>query len=436
MKVSPKVCSVLLAGWFVATPCTGAWGAIEFIGTGTIVGTAVDDLGLTDPIDVNGTPQNRLGGFGSAMAYTGIGNVYVATPDRGPNDGDSTYLDRFYYLNIDVNPVTKTVTPSLISTKLMFKGPGQVFTGNAGAFDASNSSASLRFDPEGVRLSAARNLFVSDEYGPFVYEFDQYGNRLRSLTIPSKFLIQPPGVPSADPSVELTNPSGRQSNRGMEGLAINPQGTKLYGMMQNALIQDHALDASAKRVGTNNRLLEIDTATGATREFLYQLSNKNYGVNEILAINDHEFLVLERDGKAGTEAKFKQIFKIDIAGASDISDVDELPQTGTPSGETPVSKSLFLDLLDPAYGLAGTDFPEKVEGLAFGPDLPDGRHLLLITSDNDFDADKATVIFAFAIDPADLPNFQAQVFVPAPPTAVLLGSGLLGLLGFRRKARR
>ena len=32
--------------------------------------------------------------------------------------------------------------------------------------------------------------------------------------------------------------SGRQPHRGMEGLAISPNGTKLYGAMQSALIQD------------------------------------------------------------------------------------------------------------------------------------------------------------------------------------------------------
>jgi hypothetical protein len=47
-----------------------------------------------------------------------------------------------------------------------------------------------------------------------------------------------------------------------------------------------------------------------------------------------------------------------------------------------VKKELFIDLLDPALNLAPT-IPEKLEGLAWGPDLPDGRHVLYVTSDND-----------------------------------------------------
>lgn len=40
-------------------------------------------------------------------------------------------------------------------------------------------------------------------------------------------------------------------------------------------------------------------------------------MSEITAINDHEFLVLERDGKGlgdGSNAVVKTLFKIDLAG--------------------------------------------------------------------------------------------------------------------------
>lgn len=411
-------------------------GAVSFIGKGFIPGSARDTLGLTEPIDANGTPQNLMGGWGSGLAYSGFGNDYFAVPDRGPADGASTYLDRVYRLRITLDPVAQRVTPTLLSTQLLKKGPafpGQIFTGNAGAFDASNSPASLRFDPEAIRVGRTGTLLISDEYGPFVYEFDAFGNRLRSLPVPEKFLITPPGVPSADPAVELHNPSGRQPNRGMEGLAINPQGTKLYGIMQNALIQDNALDKDLKRVGLNNRILEIDLHTGATREFVYQLDNKNNGVNELLAINEHEFLVLERDGKAGSAATFKKIFKIDLNDATDVSGVASLPKGSLPSTIKPVSKSLFLDLLDPAYGLAGPDFPEKVEGLAFGPHLPDGRLPLLVTCDNDFLPDNPSWIFAFAIDPGDL-NYVPQVVTPVPGSLVLVVTGLGALVFSRRRS--
>jgi hypothetical protein len=118
--------------------------------------------------------------------------------------------------------------------------------------------------------------------------------------------------------------------------------------------------------------------------------------------------VIERDGVGGKDAKFKKIFRIDINGATDVSKLGALPRTGS-AGFKPVSKTLFIDLLDPDYGLAGAAFPEKIEGLAFGPDLPDGRHLLYVTSDNDLSPTNPTWFYAFAIAADVLPNFQRQV---------------------------
>ena len=73
------------------------------IGTGQISGTAVDQSGLTDTLS-DGTPHNRLGGFGSGIAYTGQGEQYVAVPDRGPADGTTRYIDRVETLTIHVDP--------------------------------------------------------------------------------------------------------------------------------------------------------------------------------------------------------------------------------------------------------------------------------------------------------------------------------------------
>jgi hypothetical protein len=56
--------------------------------------------------------------------------------------------------------------------------------------------------------------------------------------------------------------------------------------------------------------------------------------------------------------------------------------------------------------------PEKIEGLAWGPDLEDGRHLLYVISDNDLNPSLATQIYAFAIE-ASLINFEPQS-LPGP----------------------
>src|SRR5690349_16406180 len=43
---------------------------------------------------------------------------------------------------------------------------------------------------------------------------------------------------------------------------------------------------------------------------------------------------------------------------------------------------------------------EKIEGMAWGPDLPNGHHMLYVTSDNDLNIGFPTQIYAFEVDPS------------------------------------
>src|SRR6185295_7858186 len=375
----------------------------------------------------NGQSNNLVGGFGSAIAYTGVDDLFVASPDRGPADGVTSFNERYYLIELAM--ADGQVKPSIRGAATLDPGAGlPAFIGLASAFDATGSGNGRRLDVEGLRVGRSGTVFVSDEYGPFIYELSPEGHRLRTLQVPAKFLVKTPAATEAG-ELPPANSSGRQANRGMEGLAISPDGQKLYGLMQSPLIQDGALNGSNTRIGTNVRLLEVDVDSGATRELLYPMDSASHGNNEILAVNGHQFLVLERDGKAGAQAQDKKLFLIDIAKATDISDIASLPTTGIPDGVVPVAKTMFLDLLDPAFGLAGAGFPEKIEGLSFGPDLPDGRHTLVVTSDNDFLSGNDSRFFVFAIEPRALPGFVAQqatfpatCALPVPVTCPVQGS--------------
>jgi hypothetical protein len=106
-----------------------------------------------------------------------------------------------------------------------------------------------------------------------------------------------------------------------------------------------------------------------------------------VALNNHEFLVDERDGKGlgdGSKAKVKQLFKIDIDKATDIAGMD-----GNTAATVAVPKTLFLDIIKVLgdNGVTSAQVPAKIEGLAFGPDLhQNGKavHTLWVANDNDF----------------------------------------------------
>src|SRR5262245_19033026 len=218
------VLALIVSSLWVATgpsPTQAATPGITLIGKGLVDSAGLDKSGLTGTICQAGVPTNCVskaifGGFGSDLTYTGHDNVFIAAPDRGPFDGltDVPYLDRFHFLHITTNvgapfPNIRTV---LLDTRFLKNERGQTFVGGAGAFDVNSELGTLRLDPEGIRVSNDGTFYVSDEYGPYVFEFDRQGHLLRRIPVPSKFFI---AHPSADPNAELLgNTSGRQANRG------------------------------------------------------------------------------------------------------------------------------------------------------------------------------------------------------------------------------
>ena len=142
-----------------------------------------------------------------------------------------------------------------------------------------------------------RTIYISDEYGPYVYGFDrETGVRSKVFTLPATFAAA--NLSAVGDEEISANTSGRLANKGMKGLALTPDGKTLVGAMQSPLIQDGGKDAAVTRIIT------IDIQSGATKQYAYQLDNlgskddPKYGsISEIQAINNHQFLVDERDGK-------------------------------------------------------------------------------------------------------------------------------------------
>ena len=367
----------------------------RFIGKVEVPNTLTDKSGEKGLLD-GGIPANQWGAYGSGIAYMGRGDRYAVISDRGPADGATAFRCRYHVVDISVDESSpRPINVSLRETHLLTDRFGRNLIGSLGALPDAKDPRGVRFDPEAIRVTATGTLVISDEYGPSIGEFVPSGRQIGQIDIPSRYLID---HPAADPNAELppANTAGRQPNRGLESLAISTDGSTIYTLLQSPLLQDGALNDEKKRVGTNVRLLEIKRATGATREFLYQLDQPENGCNEIEYLAPGRLLVIERDSKAGADAVAKKIVEISLRQATDISRIDALPTTGTPIGVTAVAKRVLIDLLDPKWNLSGPDFPEKIEGIAIGPKLADGSRLLLITSDNDF-LPIPTQIYVFAI---------------------------------------
>lgn len=390
---SLAVGTVCLLAW----PGTAARAGVEFLGCMSLSGNVQDGPGDGAPADA----AAQLGGF-SGLDYLGRDNRYVVVSDPAPTDRPGGAYARFHMVELRLPRAGQNGSAQVLSTVLLQHQSSQYYLGGSDAFDPVDRGRNLRFDGEGVRVTSNGDIAICDEFGPAVTIFSPKGQQRRALAVPDKFLIAHPAA--SKPAELRNNRRGRQANRGMEGLAITPDGTKLYGIMQNALLQDAGLDHAGKRLGLHNRIVELDLTTGATREFVYRLADRSHGVSEILAISGRHLLVLERDGQAGAEARFKQVALIDLQGATDVSQVARLPAAVLPPTIQPVGKHTLLDLLDPRFGLRET-MAEKWEGMAFGPTLPDGRRTLILGVDNDYSPNDDNRFYVFAVDAADLPGF-------------------------------
>lgn len=202
---------------------------VELIAVGSLSGTYEDLAHKTAKPLENGVPGDRLGGIGSGLAYAG-GTTFLALPDRGPNavpfnsaiDDTASYIERFQTFDLSLqqsdagSALPFTLTPTLRSTTLLFSvtplvygtgvglnvGSGQpalnswfhnYFTGRSDNFDPSRLSTNpnnARLDAESIRVSRdGRSVFISDEYGPYVYQFDRAsGARIRAYKLPDNLL--------------------------------------------------------------------------------------------------------------------------------------------------------------------------------------------------------------------------------------------------------
>jgi len=388
----------------VLLPVWAMWAArgraqVSLVATGSIPAGARDLSGMTGM--VGGVPHDRLGSMGSAIAWTGEGWRFVMLADRGPIDGGAPYLTRLHVVELTPDFEKKSLAWRVERTVMLTDEAGAGLAGASEAFDPGDPLRSRRFDPEGVRVARDGTVYISDEYGPRVDTFGADGKRARRFGVPAAFRVV---HESAIPEDELPprNMNGRQPNRGFEGLALSPDGSTLWAILQSPLIQDGALSSKQKRVGVNIRVLTIDVSNGSMRQFVYPLENAKLGVSEMLAIDDRRMLVLERDGEMGDEARVKGVYIADFTDATDVSEVEALPSGALAGGCRGASKRLLINLLDPAFGLAGAAMPEKIEGLAFGPDLPDGRRTLVVTTDNDFKDGAPSWVWVFAFGSGEL----------------------------------
>ena len=339
------------------------------------------------------------GGYGSALVVDRTDpSVFWIMTDRGPNTATSVANRLLFPMPNFVPVVAKfrlqgdtlrqiATIPLLSASGANLSGrPNPAGVGATGETGIDATGAPISTDPEGIdseglALAADGSFWVSDEYGPHIVHFSASGRTIER--------INPFGSGTGGRRLPAVF-ARRRPNRGMEGLAITPDGRTLVGLMQSPLDNP---STTIGRASNAYRLVTFDIASGTTKTFVYESDVVGALLSEIQAISNTQFLVIERDGNyqgGSPVSTLKRLYRIDISGATDVSDptnaeggklfggkvLEALTSAERSANSiTPVTKSLAYDLLT----LPGGYPHDKLEGVTLI-----GNNMLVVSNDDDF----------------------------------------------------
>ena len=254
------------------------------------------------------TPSQPVEGFSAIVSGRRPGE-YLAMPDNGfGNKANSfDFLLRAYYVTPHFM-TAKRGTGSVdvdVDHPVQFRDPNHVIGFPITRSDRLLTGADL--DPESLQRGKNGDLWMGDEFGPWILHFDSTGVLLDppfrvpaglvGSTSATGFLESP-----ASPFLTSVSPAATPTvagSRGFEAMAATPDGKRLYALLEGSTVQDSNLD--------RRYLLEFSTRdrrfTG--RVWQYHTQPTVTGVQQccfmadMWALDQHRMLVIERDNGRG-----------------------------------------------------------------------------------------------------------------------------------------
>jgi hypothetical protein len=246
-------------------------------------------------------------------------------------------------------------------------------------------------DPEAIRLlpRSAGVLWASEgdyrsNQSPTLREARLDGTQVREIEVPATLRYgSRPG-------------SGARDNNTFEGLALTPDARTAWVAMEAALHQDGP-EPGVGRPGGPCRFTAFDIGTGrAVRQVAYLPDAvpraplvpggfSDNGVSEILMLDAHRMLVLERSFSMGAGMSLR-LYEIDTGEGTDTLASERLAA----GNYRPVAKQLVAD-----FDHLGLSRLDNTEGMCWGPRLPNGRRTLVCVSDDNFNPLQVTQFAAF-----------------------------------------
>ena len=340
---------------------------------------------------LGGTGTVSAANYSTGKAQSGFtSNSYITLSD--PNNLLSLKIQADYkrYYNTAANPL---VDASIRNDRLL-------------------TGADL--DIESVRKDKNGNLWFGDEFGPYLVKTDANGV-VQRREIGMLGVLSPQNEAVINGSATAT--LGRSN--GFEGMAINPNGDRLYTLLEGTVAGD-----AAKTLRIN--AFDVNTESYTGQQWRYKLDAAGTNIGDMTAINDHEFLIIERNGATATSGTpFKKIFRVDL---------NQLDGSGN------LTKTEVVDLMNIADphdlngdGSQAFTFPfTTIESV-----LILDANTLLVANDNNYPGTGGRNLGSDNTEFLKIHLDQALnvAAVPEPGSYALLLGGL-GLIGFKLRRRR
>lgn len=328
----------------------------------------------TYTIPHNYTFKETIVGGLSAIDYDEKTNQYYMVCD----DRSSLNPARFYKAKI---AISQNKIDTVIFTQLSY-----LKDENGKTYPGTKENPYKTPDPESIRYNPNSKLLVWSSEGE---------NTIRGkdsiLINPSVYFVTPNGKFKDSVSMPSNlymsfKEKGPRQNGVLEGMSYADNYKTLMVNVEEPL-QEDGPRADLQPNGAMIRFYQFDMQTKKpTHQYAYELSPVVYAPNpineykinsvpEFLWIGNNQLLVLERSYSTGRIACSIRIFLADYNQATDVSTFTSLK---APAQYQPMKKTLLMNLDE--LGI----YTDNIEGISFGPVLPNGNRSILLVSDNNF----------------------------------------------------
>lgn len=257
------------------------------------------------PSTINGIsfplPSQPVEGFSGVIDGREPGE-YLAMADNGfgSKANSRDFLIRAYFIRPDFKTVKGGTGAVAVGDYIEFRDPNALL-----GFPIVNQLTSERLltggdiDPESIQRAKNGDLWVGDEFGPWLLHFDADGVLL-DPPFPMPGGLQSPNNPF------LVGPATQPNSRGIEAMAISPNGKNLYAVLEGPTVAD----ADKTRRLVFEFSVEDEAFTGRTWQ--YHVDRADLLVADIAALDQHRFVVIERDLGFGVNALMRKLTVVDL----------------------------------------------------------------------------------------------------------------------------